>query len=637
MERVMSCEMLNKEIYPSDLKKMSVAELEALCSDIRSCLIETVSETGGHIASNLGIVELTAAIHKVFDTPRDKIVWDVGHQAYVHKMLTGRAPLMKTLRQFGGLSGFPKRSESIYDTFDTGHSSTSISAAAGMAAARDLMGEDYAVAAVIGDGAMTGGMVYEALNNAGIRESNMIVILNDNGMSISESKGSLSRHLENLRTSEKYRSIKYGVKNRLNRVPVVGPGIARGLSGLKDAVKYAIVPGVLFEELGFTYLGPVDGHDLEAVIEVLSMARSMKSPVLVHCMTRKGMGYIHAEKDPAKFHGIGPFDKNTGEIITRSSSPSWSSVFGDKLSEMALNDERIIAVNAAMIDGTGLKKFETLFPERIFDVGIAEEHAVTFAAGMAVSGMRPYVAIYSTFLQRSYDQIMIDVCMQDLPVVFCIDRAGAVGADGETHQGIFDLSYMDHMPGMTVLAPSDRHQLRSMMDYSLTIEGPCAIRYPRGGASDLSAYSDLRPDVNSGGGRPRPRLLRNGSDACISAAGSMVEICLRAAEKLAEEKGIQVSVIDAAIVRPLDEEDKEFYRSMMERSGVIITVEDNITVGGFGSVIEEIFEGKKKTVIRLGWPDEFIQHGSREQLLAAYGLDADGIAGKVSEIIEAEA
>ncbi len=626
-------------IFPSDLNNLTVEELQTLCDEIRKSMIESVSETGGHIASNLGIVELTAAVHKVFNAPEDRIVWDVGHQAYVHKMLTGRAPEMKTLRQYGGLSGFPKRCESEYDTFDTGHSSTSVSAAVGMAAARDLRGEEYAVAAVIGDGAMTGGMVYEALNNAGILDSNLVVILNDNGMSISESTGSLSRHLETLRTSERYRNIKYEVKNSLNRVPLVGPGIARGISGIKDALKYAIVQGALFEELGFTYLGPVDGYDLESLIEVLSKARSMKSPVLVHCITRKGKGYLPAEEDPAKFHGIGPFDPETGEIKKKSSEPSWSEVFGNKLAEMALTDDRITAVSAAMTDGTGLKKFEALFPKRMFDVGIAEEHAVTFAAGMAVSGLKPYAAIYSTFLQRAYDQMMTDVCMQKLPVTFCIDRAGVVGADGETHQGIFDLSYLNHMPGMTVLAPSDRYQLEKMMEYSLKLDSPCAIRYPRGASSDLSSYTDLRPEASEDGSgwEPHPRLLRRGSDGCLAAAGSMTEICLEAAEKLQTEKGLQITVIDASVIKPLSADDEALYCRIMEETGVIITVEDNVTIGGFGSAVEDIFEDRCQRIIKLGWPDEFIQHGSRERLMAAYGLDADGIAEKVSEIIEAKA
>lgn len=653
--------------------------MELLCDEIRAELLDSVSETGGHLASNLGIVELTVALHRVFDTPKDRIVWDVGHQTYVHKMLTGRGGYMNTLRRYRGMSGFPKREESEYDTFDTGHSSNSISAALGMAAARDLRGDDYAVAAVIGDGAFTGGMVYEALNNAGVLDRNFIVILNDNGMSISRNRGSLSQHLAGLRTSPRYHDFKTGVKNGLNRIPVVGNGLAKGASHMKDAMKYLLVKGVLFEELGFTYVGPVDGHDLESLIEILEDAKRSDEPLLVHCITEKGKGYRPAEQNPSKFHGVAPFERETGALKKKSSVPDYSSVFGEKLTEMALKDERITAVSAAMIDGTGLKVFEEVLPERIFDVGIAEEHAVTFAAGLAAEGFRPYVAIYSTFLQRAYDQIMIDVCMQKLPVTFCLDRAGIVGADGETHQGIFDLSYLSHMPNMTVLAPSDRTQLEKMLDYSLTLDGPCAIRYPRGEAENLTEFRDVSTifetenlmdrdtpetgasdqempetgapdqDMPETGGRgpaaavPGPRVLMDGRgpegaapDVCVISAGSMVSHALYAAMRL-QANGVRSQVIDAGLVCPLPEEAAGFYREQGRNAGSVITIEDNVITGGFGSIIGGLFaDDRSVTVHMLGWPDDFIPHGSQAELRKEYGLDAAGIADRILTIVREE-
>ncbi len=637
---------LKEGIYPSDIKNMSLHELELLCDEIRAYLLETVSETGGHLASNLGVVELTVAIHKVFDTPEDKIVWDVGHQTYVHKILTGRGAYMNTLRRFHGMSGFPKREESAYDTFDTGHSSNSISAALGMAAARDLRGDNYAVAAVIGDGAFTGGMVYEAMNNAGVLDRNFIIILNDNGMSISRNRGSMSQHLAGLRTSPKYHELKSGVKNGLNKIPLVGGGLARGVSHMKDAVKYMLVSGVLFEELGFTYVGPVDGHDLESLIAILEDAKRTDEPMVIHCITEKGKGYRPAEQNPSKFHGISPFDRETGALKKTASKPDYSKVFGKKLTEMAVRDDRIAAVSAAMIDGTGLKAFEETFPERIFDVGIAEEHAVTFAAGLATGGFRPYVAVYSTFLQRAYDQILIDVCMQNLPVTFCLDRAGIVGADGETHQGIFDLSYLSHMPGMTVLAPSDRTQLENMLEYSLTLDGPCAIRYPRGEAAELTDFAQIPYET---GDIPGPRLLFSGReqpaqspddieepmtpektpDVCILAVGTMVSAAVYAAIRL-QANGIRASVIDAGKVCPLSEQDIGFYKKEGRAAGRVITIEDNVTVGGFGSIIEDLFAADPSvTVHKFGWPDAFIPHGSQAELMKEYGLDAAGIADRI--------
>lgn len=630
---------LEEGFYPSDLKDMSVRELDLLCDGIRAKLIECVAENGGHLSSNLGVVELTVALHRVFDTPADRIIWDVGHQSYVHKMLTGRGKKMETLRQYGGLSGFPKRAESVYDTFDTGHSSNSISAALGMAAARDLDGDDYHVIAVIGDGAMTGGMAYEALNNAGFMNGNLIIILNDNGMSISQNRGSLSQHLSRLRSSDRYLGAKDKVKNRLEDIPLIGSSLVSGISAVKDAVKYTILPGVLFEELGITYLGPVNGHDMEELISVFTDARDMSGPVIVHCVTEKGKGYRPAEQHPDRFHGIGPFDRELGTVLKKSGRPDYSAVFGKKLREMARRDENIVAVSAAMITGTGLSGFAEEFPDRIFDVGIAEEHAVTFAAGLAAVGKKPFVAVYSTFMQRAYDQILIDVCMQNLPVVFCLDRAGVVGADGETHQGVFDISYTSHMPNLTLLAPSDAIRLRMMMEYARKAEFPVAIRYPRGEAADLGNYLEIIDSERAEGrltyvdaDRPHARILRRGEDLTLAGCGSMTKECLKAAELLAE-KGIECTVIDAEIIRPLSDKDRQVYLEAAEKTDLIITVEDNVTAGGYGSIIEDLLRPQKSaSLFKIGWPDLFIPHGSREELMKVYGLDAESIAEKAEFI-----
>ena len=466
--------------FPADLKEMNEEQLELLSYEIREFLLEKVSKTGGHLASNLGIVELTIALHKVFDSPKDKLLWDVGHQSYVHKILTGRAGEFDHLRQMGGISGFPKIKESIHDMFDTGHSSTSVSAAAGMAAARDIRKENYEVIAVIGDGSMTGGMAFEALNNVGASKSKVIVVLNDNGMSISRNIGGLSQHLSKLRTSKGYMRFKNAVKQSVNRIPLIGGELYTDLSHAKDRLKYALLSGgVIFEELGFTYLGPVNGHNLSELIEVLETAKKISGPVFVHIITQKGKGYRNAEQNPDKFHGIAPFDAETGSLLSPQNT-SYSAVFGDEVLKLAKQDEHIVAITAAMCDATGLSRFSQKFPERFFDVGIAEAHGVTFAAGLARSGMHPVVAIYSSFLQRAYDQILEDVCLMKLPVVFAVDRAGIVGADGETHHGLFDLSYMLPMPNMTILAPYGQDQMRAALQYALAQSGPVAIRYPRG-------------------------------------------------------------------------------------------------------------------------------------------------------------
>ena len=468
--------------FPGELKQMSEKELDLLTYSIRDFLIENVAKTGGHLASNLGVVELTIALHKSFDCPKDKIIWDVGHQAYVHKILTGRAKDFSTLRQFGGLSGFPKTCESPYDCFNTDHSTTSISAAAGMAAARDLKGEKHETIAVIGDGSLTGGMAYEALNNIGASKSKVIVVLNDNGMSISPNIGGVSNHLDSLRTSKGYLSVKKFIKNKIAAIPSVGKGIARGLADIKNDIKYSMMDygGVLFEELGFTYFGPVDGHDITKLCDAFERAKMLNEPVLIHVITKKGKGYRNAEKAPGRFHGIEPFDPETGEVLNKPKRPTYSKLMGEHLVSLARKDERIVAITAAMGEATGLGAFAREFPDRYFDVGIAEQHAVTFAAGLAKEGMRPFVCIYSSFLQRAYDQMIHDVCMQKLPVTFMIDRAGVVGADGETHNGVFDLSYLNPMPNMTVLVPPYDKALTDCMDFALELDGPCAIRYPKG-------------------------------------------------------------------------------------------------------------------------------------------------------------
>ncbi len=631
--------------FPADLKSMDEDQLELLSYAIRDFLIDHVSKTGGHLASNLGIVELTIALHRVFDSPRDKIIWDVGHQSYVHKILTGRADKFDTLRQMDGLSGFPKGKESQHDIFDTGHSSTSVSAAAGMAAARDLKGEDHEVIAVIGDGSLTGGMAYEALNNVGASRSKLIVILNDNGMSISRNIGGVSQHLSKLRTSTGYLKAKKAIKRTVQNIPVIGDELTVDLGNFKDRVKYALLSGgVIFEELGFTYLGPVDGHNLAETVEVLELAKQAAGPVFVHVMTKKGKGYRTAEQNPNKFHGIGPFDPETGKVLA-APVVTYSEVFGLAALHLAEEDERICAVSAAMCDATGLGPFSKRYPRRFFDVGIAEAHGVTFAAGLAKAGMRPIVAIYSSFLQRAYDQILEDVCLQQLPVIFAIDRAGVVGADGETHHGIFDLSYLSAMPNMTVLTPADGRQLSEMLRYALTLDGPVAIRYPRGGCtfdvggtafdgSDFVETAFDRTDFDGtafGGGFDgngadcfdgRNLRLASGRDLDIWAVGKMAETGRQVREKLAA-RGIDAGLVDVTCVKPLD-------LSLLEGAPKrIVTLEDGVLTGGFGERLQAVAAGFDVTA--FGWPDQFIEHGSCAQLYEKYGLDADSIAERICE------
>lgn len=612
--------LLTQYDFPEDLKQMSEEQLELLSYEIRDFLIEKVSKTGGHLASNLGIVELTIALHKVFDSPDDKIIWDVGHQSYVHKILTGRAKDFDHLRQMDGLSGFPKTKESEHDAFDTGHSSTSISVAAGIAAARDIRGDSCEVIAVIGDGSMTGGMAFEALNNVGASRSKVIVLLNDNGMSISRNIGGLSQHLSKLRTSKGYIQFKKAVKRSVGRIPFIGDELSVNLSHAKDRVKYALLSGgVIFEELGFTYLGPVNGHSIAELTEVLETARNVSGPVFIHVMTKKGKGYRNAEAEPNKFHGIGPFNSETGAVLTPSAA-TYSSVFGSALAELAEADERIAAVTAAMCDATGLSRFANRFPERFFDVGIAEAHGVTFAAGLAKSGMRPVAAIYSSFLQRAYDQILEDVCLTKLPVVFAIDRAGIVGADGETHHGLFDLSYLLPMPNMTVLTPCGAGQMQAMLKYALQQDGPVAVRYPRG-ACPSSAEAEMEFDGKN-------RRLYSGTDADIWAVGRMTETALKAREIL-RERGIDAGVVDVTVVKPMD------LHCLEDEEKLIVTLEDNVLTGGFGQAFSAA--SGRRNVLCLGWPDKFIEHGSCEGLYRRYGLDAASVAERIGERIEGKA
>lgn len=615
--------------FPQALKNMPLNDLELLSYDIRQLLLDTISQTGGHLASNLGIVELTIALHQVFDSPVDKIVWDVGHQTYVHKILTGRADELSSLRQYGGLSGFPRRCESPHDMYESGHSSASISAAFGYAAARDLRKEQYSVIAVIGDGALTGGISYEAMNNVGQAETPMIVILNDNEMSISQNVGGMSAHLGKLRASQAYLEFKKKLKNKVQSIPRYGSGIYDKMEHLRDMMKYAIVPGAVFEELGFKYFGPIDGHSIKDLIEAMNLAKDMQQPVLLHVVTKKGKGYRNAENNPGKFHGVSPFDLTTGAPLSSSNLYSYSQVFGTKMLQLAKRDERIVAVSAAMVDATGLAPFHREFPERLFDVGIAEQHAVSFAAGLALNGMRPVVAIYSTFLQRAYDEILIDVCMQKLPVIFAIDRAGNVGNDGETHHGQFDLSYLSHMPNMTVLAPKDGRELASMMDYALTLSGPCAIRYPRGEVADFSGLDFSITPIDG-----KMEILQEGKDVYLLAVGKMVFEAAKAA-RILKERGLSVGVVNVRTVKPLD---RDRLLELCRGGQALVTIEDNSIIGGFGASVcgflAEINHNHIRSLLQIGWPDTFITHGDTKTLMKEYGMDAVGIAERVVHFLE---
>ncbi len=604
---------------PEDIKSMDDNSLELLSTGIRAFLIDTISKTGGHLASNLGVVEITVGLHKIFDFPKDKLIWDVGHQSYIHKILTGRSDRFSTLRQNDGMSGFPKRSESEYDVYDTGHSSTSISAAMGLAVARDINKSDEEVIAVIGDGAMTGGPSFEALNNLGSLGSKVIIVLNDNGMSISEINGGLSEHLSKLRTSSEYQNTKNNIKKAINKIPDLGKPLSKGIAGLKRAIKYAIFSGgVIFEELGITYLGPFDGNNMSDVLRGLNQAKNAPGPVLVHFITKKGKGYKQAEQNPDKFHGIGAFDKETGATLSKSQT-SYSEIFGKKMFELAEKNDKLVALTAAMCTATGLNQMREKYPKRVFDVGIAEAHACIFAAGLALGGMHPVVAIYSSFLQRAYDEIIEDVCLQKLPVTFAIDRAGIVGADGETHHGIFDLSYLLPLPNMTVLAPCDANQLEEMIEYAVSKDAPVAIRYPRGSA-------DMTKHI-VGNGEIKNNIISEGKDVSIIAVGNMLNKAIRAADIL-KEHGIYAKVCSASVLKPFDDS------IISSEDKLIFTLEDNLIRGGFGEYIAANYTNK---VVNLGWPDKFIEHGDCEYLYKKYELDAESIAERIRRELEGKA
>lgn len=615
--------ILDRIHSPEDVKQLKERELKQLAGEIREYIINTVSETGGHLASNLGVVELSLALHKVFNSPKDKIIWDVGHQAYIHKLLTGRKENLKTLRRMGGLSGFPKRAESEHDIFETGHSSTSISAALGVAKARDLAGEDYNVIAVIGDGSLTGGMAFEALNHAGDFPTKLIVILNDNNMSISNNIGGMANYLSKIRTVPAYFKLKTRVGSVLKKIPMLGSPIFNSAEKLKNWFKYLLVPGIIFEELGFKYFGPIDGHDIHNLEYVLSRAKSYNGyPVFIHVITTKGKGYEKAETNPTKYHGVSPFDIESGMSKSSSEGRSYSNVFGDWITKAANKDPRVAAVTAAMPEGTGLTKFAQQHKERFFDVGIAEQHAVTFSAGLAVGGYKPYFAVYSTFLQRAYDQILHDVCIQKLPVTFAIDRAGVVGADGETHHGVFDIAYLRHMPNITIMSPKDGYEMEQMLDMSLDLDSPCAIRYPRDNENN---YEEFKSPLVRG----KSEVLLKGSDAAIIAEGRMVRNAYQAC-MLLKDKGISLTLINARFIKPLDE---EMLLQTADSFKTVFTVEDSVLYGGMGSSILEFYNSRNITmdVHILAYEDKFITHGEIEELHHLHQLDAEGIAARIEK------
>ena len=611
---------------PDDIKQMKIPELKVLAQEIREELIQVVSENGGHLAPNLGVVELTLALHMVFHTPEDKIIWDVGHQSYVHKLLTGRYEQFHTVRTLNGLSGFPKRSESVHDAFGAGHSSTSISAAVGFAKARDLRGDNNNVIAVIGDGAMTGGMAFEALENAGQMGSNLIVILNDNEMSIDPNVGAMAEYLSRARSNPAYTKSKEDVEELLKKIPGIGDKMFKAADRLKDSLKYLLVPGVLFEEFGFKYYGPVNGHDLSALMAVLENVKGMDRPVLIHVETKKGKGYAPAEKNPDLFHGVSPFHIQTGELKKKAVLPSYTSVFGKTLAQLGAQDNRIVGITAAMGKGTGINVFQEQFPDRTIDVGIAEEHAVTMAAAMALDGYKPVVAIYSTFLQRAYDQVMHDVALQNAPVVFCLDRAGLVGDDGPTHHGIFDISYLRHIPNMVCMAPKDENELRHMLYSALSYDCPVAVRYPRG--EGLGVPMDEALQILPLG---KAEVLQEGSRITFLALGSMVHIAQEAAARISEETGITPTVINARFAKPLDAETILRYAA---QDTLLVTLEEHAVTGGFGSAVLELFNQHgldTRNVITIGIADSFVQHGNTARLKEMQGLDTDSIVAKIKE------
>lgn len=615
--------MLEKIQKPNDIKKIPADQLPALAEEIREFIIESLSKTGGHLASNLGVVELTIAMHRVFDLPKDKLIWDVGHQSYTHKILTGRKDGFETLRREGGISGFPKRSESDCDVFDTGHSSTSISAGVGYVRARELKKENYSVVSIIGDGALTGGMAYEALNNAASLKSNFIIVLNDNEMSITENVGGMSSYLSGLRTASAYTDFKMDVTKALNRIPGIGPGMVDAMRKTKSSIKQIIIPGMLFEDMGLTYLGPVDGHNIPQLIKTFQEAKRFEGPILVHVLTQKGRGYEPAMRHPARFHGAGPFDVKTGLPVGKS-NPTYTDVFSTVMRKMGDRRKDVAAVTAAMMTGVGLKRFSNMFPDRCFDVGIAEEHAVTFAAALSLDGITPVVAIYSSFLQRAYDQIMHDVCMQNLHVVFAIDRAGLVGYDGETHHGIFDLSYLGSMPNMTILAPKNLWELSDMIKFAVDYDGPIAVRYPRGEA--YAGLKEFRAPICLG----KSEVIHEGSRVALLAVGSMVKMAEEVQKQLKERMDMDAALVNARFVKPIDE---ELLRSFADTYELVVTLEENVKDGGFGERVLAFAEEEDLPfgVEIIALPDRFIPHGSVSYQMKQVGFTPEDICGRIEE------
>ena len=618
----MLLEQIQKE---NDIKNIEKGDWDKLAAEIREFLIEKISVTGGHLGSNLGAVELTMALHLALNLPEDKIIWDVGHQSYTHKLLTGRREGFENLRKYGGLSGFPKRKESECDAFDTGHSSTSISAGLGMVKARDIKGEKNTVVAVIGDGSLTGGMAYEAMNNASRLETNYIIVLNDNNMSISENVGGVSKYLNNIRTADKYLnlrdSIYYSLRDKKN-----GAAMVEFVRRVKSGFKHLVIPGMFFEDMGLTYLGPVDGHDVKAMVKVINEAKKCKKAVLVHVMTNKGKGYEPAERHPARFHGAEPFDIATGLPKNKKLKANYTDVFSTVMMKLGQRDENVVAITAAMPDGTGLKRFQNMYPDRFFDVGIAEQHAVTFAAGLAAGGLIPVVAVYSSFLQRAYDQILHDVCIQNLPVVFAIDRAGIVGSDGETHQGIFDLSYLSSIPNMHIMAPKNKWELSDMMKFAVKFGAPIAVRYPRGEAYD--GLEEYREPIVYG----KSEMIFEEKDIALMAVGSMVKTAMEVREKL-KEKGYNVTLVNGRFVKPID---TDMIGKLSENHTLLVTMEENVESGGFGEKVRSYVDERKFTmgVLNVCVPDEYVEHGNVELLRKEIGIDADSIVAKIEKRME---
>ncbi|MCI8416066.1 MAG: 1-deoxy-D-xylulose-5-phosphate synthase [Lachnospiraceae bacterium] len=612
--------ILEKINQANDIQKLSKEEWGPLAAEIRQFLIEKISVTGGHLASNLGVVELTMAMHLFFHFPEDKVVWDVGHQAYTHKLLTGRRAGFDVLRKYGGMSGFPKRKESECDCFDTGHSSTSISAGIGLVKARDLQGGTQAVVSVIGDGALTGGMAYEALNNASQLKSNFIIVLNDNQMSIAPNVGGMSNYLNGLRTAGAYTGFKEGLQNTLELLPG-GERVIRQLKKTKSGLKQLIIPGMLFENMGITYLGPVDGHDIDQMMKTFGEARRLKQAVIIHVKTVKGKGYEPAERHPARFHGAEPFQIENGLPKSTRTKANYTDVFSTVMRKMGDRDEKLVAITAAMPDGTGLKRFRNMFPERFFDVGIAEEHAVTFAAGLAAGGMKPVVAVYSSFLQRAYDQILHDVCIQNLHVVFAIDRAGLVGSDGETHQGIFDLSYLSSIPNMTLLAPKNKWELSDMLKFALKYQGPIAIRYPRGEAYD--GLGEFRRPIQTG----KSEVIYEEGEIALLAVGSMVKTAEQVRRRI-KEIGYHCSLVNVRFVKPLDE---DTILELAKSHRLLVTLEENVRCGGFGQQVQDFLcaRGITTELINVSIPDEYVEHGNVELLYQEVGLDAQTVVKRI--------